>query len=271
MKKVTLSVIATAIGSLMFIGSIWGFAQGFNQSQASAVKSPPKPQTASIQPSTPAPKAHRPIPPTVQEQSLVNPQYVRFAKDIQWPGGEIAASGKNKEVRDAQARAKFEQWLNENEIQVFDEKDVSSYMDHQVEAANRKAEAACPDNQLGRGCLRTLYSWEWFPLSGKSGQHNEIRVNSGGMVWVTSNTNGYYDRAGTGIEDTDLADGKYRSDYVQPIPASALADAAAIKAAWPDAEFDVTAVDKHIDPFLSVRFPWGREIFAKWDEPNFGQ
>lgn len=185
--------------------------------------------------------------------------YALLASRANWSGGKYAFDEANKAIEQARAKAEFEKWLAAANIKTFKESDVNTYFGKMVDALTNNEKNK--QNQ-------TYYRWRWFPLAGE-----DSPANTG---WVTLATNSCVNcftstnSIDATLHRTDLKSG-FRQDYALPIPADVLATAALVRDAWPTAEFDVSVIDAVHDPFLAVRFPWGREIIAMWAEPGFGK
>lgn len=234
--------------------------------------------------SSPSPKlirptAHRPIVSDPGNTALIGSGYTDVASRIGWHGGSVAATARDRETQDRQQKARFEQWLLEHEYAVFDTRKVEDYMTRLVDRKNDQTQqtrcAMVDGNSICGG--GPWYRWEWFPLAGAAmtaSTRTYWRCADGWAACDSSHqVSGTEKVAPTARSDdtriVTLGENAYREDYILPIPRGVLMAADEIRAAWPEAEFDVTLVDRKVDPFLAVRFRWGRVVFAAWDEPDF--
>lgn len=284
--KLTVVTLLLILAAFLIVASI--------QAQTSIVK--PKPQTTvatkvaldstTRQVIRSAPKSHLPTPEPIDAHAFVDPNYVALAGRIGWKGASTMANEMDGNARKKIAATEFDKYLLSREIQVFDAAKVDAYMNEIIGDLNRQEVDKCKGRDAT--CLNngSRHSWRWFPLKGEEidyGTQSSTFISSGttytyatgAMSSGTSSTLTYFvgdDWTGgltAATRMVNLSGNKYRRDYILPIPNPVLGLMADIINDYPNAEFDVSAVDRRVDPFVRVRFDWGERVIAKWDEPGF--
>lgn len=213
-----------------------------------------------------APEPFLPSLETGSSMEAVASNYLAVADRAGWPGASAAVDQRNHAAEMARQKNTFNSWLIQHGGKVYDSAKVDAYMGDIVENLNNGVEQ---------------FSWGWFPVAGQVWMSDIAEVQLSGIMndgsrvfkyrnfkdgnWYT--TQPFLDRPG--VQFTHIVNQQLRTDYIAPIPENVLQQMAAIKDEFPCAEFDVTAVTRKADPFLRVRFDWGSEVIAKWDEPGF--
>lgn len=214
-----------------------------------------------------------PLPHTAypSDEPKYDESYAKLAEDVGWSGGRQAIEVVKAESNKAAERNEFVHWLNDNKIPVYDEQRVQKYLDKLVLDKNTQD---LMDHGSGQ------YSWQWFPLSGRdlsqvvqwcdkgTCQYSGVALTNT-TAWTTGDSDVVKVTYGDVVKSDQSVVQQIHQDYTAPIPADVLSLMKKVRDEWPCAEFDVTAISRNMDPFIRVRFDWGTEIIAKWDEPGF--
>lgn len=194
------------------------------------------------------PKAEKPKVGPIPDDVFKDKQYLKLAEKAGWTGAKKMANGMNGLRNEMIARTQFRGYLLAHEMEIYDESHVQAYLQSKADECTQKNRGTVSTS--GAFFINGPYCMvDWFPLAGR---------DNGGSCFVGSMT-------GSSITTCSPV----RSEYTKPIPKFALEMMAEIKADYPNAEFDVSDIREYKDPFLRVRFPWGSEVIARWDEPSF--